>query len=299
MLALLYARGGRGRRTAAATARRRAIAFYAGLAVVVLALDTPIDAYADTSFSVHMLQHVLLLTVAPPLLVLGRAWPRLWQPLPRGATRLGARAIAAVAPLARPPVALAALAATMAVWHVPALFDATLHNDGIHQLEHLSFVLAGIVFWASILGAPPLRARPTGIESCCYLVLAMIPGWILAIVLAYARAPLYSYATLEHRPWGLSALADQQLAAGVMWVPGSIAYVVAAGWSLYRWLETDERGKAREGRRTTLNGKEGRSAPIASYLESGILTWGIPLALLIVIGIYWAVYVRRNPDGDF
>ena len=238
-LALLYARGGRAR-LRSRDRRRRAIAFYAGLAVVVLALDTPIDAYADTSFSVHMLQHVLLLTVAPPLLVIGRAWPRLWQPLPRSVTRLGARAIAVFAPLARPPVALAALAATMAAWHVPALFDATLHSDGIHQLEHLSFVLVGIFFWASILGAPPLRARPSGIESCCYLVLAMIPGWILAIVLAYARTPLYSYATLEHRPWGLSALADQQIAAGVMWVPGSIAYVVAAGWSLYRWLETDE-----------------------------------------------------------
>ena len=65
----------------------------------------------------------------------------------------------------------------------------------------------------------------------------MVPGWALGVVLAFARAPLYGYASLGHRPGGISALADQQLAAGVMWVPGSIAYVVAACWSLYAWLE--------------------------------------------------------------
>lgn len=232
-LVVLYALGGRGRPRDA----RRAAAFYGGVAVVLLALDTPIDAYADRLFWVHMLQHVLLLTVVPPLLVLGRPWPRLWRPLPVEVRREGARFFAAAAPLARPDVALAVLAATMAAWHVPFLYDATLHGDLVHQLEHLSFVLAGIVFWAAILGAPPLRARLDGGRRCLYLVLALVPGWILAIVLALAQTPLYSYAALERRPGGISALADQQLAAGVMWVPGSLAYTVAACWALYAWLE--------------------------------------------------------------
>jgi cytochrome c oxidase assembly factor CtaG len=237
-LTMLYALGRRPRgRTS--DERWRAAAFYSGIGTLVLALDTPIDAYADRSFSVHMFQHVLLLTVAPPLLVLGRAWPRLWRPLPRTAKAYGARAIATGAPLAGAPVAIVLFMATMALWHVPALYDATLRSNGVHQLEHLSFVLAGIFFWASVLGAPPLRTRPSGIASCLYLVLAMIPGWILAIVLAYARTPLYSYSTLGHRPLGLSALADQQVAAGVMWVPGSIVYIVAAGCLLYRWLGTE------------------------------------------------------------
>jgi cytochrome c oxidase assembly factor CtaG len=241
-LAVLYAAGGRGRRRD----RRRAAAFYGGLATIVLALDTPIDAYADRLFSVHMLQHVLLLTAAPPLLVLGRPWPRLWQPLPVEVRRAAARTFAAGAPLARPGPALVLLSATLGLWHVPALYDATLRSELVHQLEHLSFVVVAILFWASILGAPPLRVRVDGARRCLYLVLAMAPGWVLAIVLAFARTPLYAYAAEGHRPGGLSALADQQLAAGVMWVPGSIAYVAAACWSLYAWLAPEApRGSTR------------------------------------------------------
>lgn len=228
VLVALYASGGRGRRDE----RRRAAAFYAGIATIVLALDTPIDAYADRLFAIHMAQHVLLLTVAPPLLVLGQAWPRLWRPFPVGVTRAAARVFVVGAPLALPPVALLLLAANLAAWHVPALYDATLRNDLVHQLEHLTFVVTGVLFWAPMLGAPPLRARLDGAYRCLYLVLAIVPGWILAIVLAFARTPLYSYA--RH---GLAPLSDQQLAAGVMWVPGSLVYLVAACWSLYAWLD--------------------------------------------------------------
>lgn len=232
VLTLLYAQGGRGRDYD----RRRAAAFYGGIVTILVALDTPIDAYADRLFSVHMAQHVLLLTVAPPLLVLGRAWPRLWQPLPVSTRRAAARLFAAGAPLARAEVALALLAATIGAWHVPVLYNATLHNDLVHQSEHLSFVVVGILFWAPILGTPPLRTRIDGARRSLYLVLAMVPGWILAIVLAFSRTALYDYSALGHRPGGISALADQQIAAGVMWVPGSVVYVAAACWSLYAWL---------------------------------------------------------------
>lgn len=237
LLALLYAQGARGR----THKPWRAAAFYGGIATIMLALDTPIDAYADKLFCIHMFQHVLLLTVAPPLLVLGRPWPGLWRPLPVAARRAGARFFDAASFLARPAPALVLLTGTMGAWHVPALYNETLRNNLVHQAEHLSFVVTGILFWAAMLGAPPLRARIGGAQRTLYFVLAMIPGWILAIVLAYARTPLYAYSTLAHRPWGISALADQQLAAGVMWVPGSIAYIAAACWSLYSWLEPNER----------------------------------------------------------
>ena len=227
-LVALYASGGRGR----GGDRGRAAAFYGGIATIVLALDTPIDAYADRLFVIHMVQHVLLLTVAPPLLVLGQAWPRLWRPFPVAVKRAAARVFVVGAPLTLPPVALLLLAANLAMWHVPALYDATLRNNLVHQLEHLTFVVTGLLFWAPMLGAPPLRARLDGAYRCLYLVLAIVPGWILAIVLAFARTPLYSYA----RP-GLAPLSDQQLAAGVMWVPGSLVYLVAACWSLYAWLD--------------------------------------------------------------
>ncbi len=233
VLALLYAQGGRGR----SYARVRGAAFYGGIATIVIALDTPIDAYADKLMWMHMVQHVLLLTIAPPLLVLGRAWPRLWYPLPVVVRRGGARAFAWGAPLAHPAVALALMSATVGIWHVPALYDATLRNDLVHQFEHLTFVVTAIMFWAPVLGAPPLRARLGDAARCLYLILAIVPTWILSIGLAFAPKPLYAYGTLAHRPGGISALADQQLAAGVMWVPGSLVYVVAACVALYVWLD--------------------------------------------------------------
>jgi len=233
VLAVLYALGGRGRRRDPL----RAASFYGGIAFVVIALDTPIDAYADKLFWVHMTQHVLLITAAPPLLVLGRPWPRLWQPLPARVTRAAARVFAAGEPLARPLPALLLASAVLGFWHVPAMYDVTLRSETIHQVEHLSFVVTSIMFWAAVLGAPPLRARLDDAHRCFYFVLAMVPGWILAIVLAFARTPLYDYRKLAHRPGGISALADQQLGAGVMWVPGSLAYTVAACWFLYLWLD--------------------------------------------------------------
>ena len=144
---------------------------------------------------------------------------------------------AAGAPLARPGAALVLLTATVAAWHVPALYDATLGNEAVHQLEHVSFVATAILFWAAVSGRRPCVPASTARAGALYLALALVPGWILAIVLASAHTPFYAYATLAHRPGGISALADQQIAAGVMWVPGSLAYVVAACWSLYSWLE--------------------------------------------------------------
>ncbi len=286
--------GGRSRRVQ----RARALSFYGGLLTLVVALDTPIDAYADRLFWVHMVQHVLLLTVAPPLLVLGRAWPRLWLPLPPAARRYAARFFAWGAPLARPPAALALLTATVGLWHVPALFNAALRSNDIHELEHLSFVVSGIVFWAAILGAPPLRARPGGVERTLYLVLAMVPAWALAIVLAYLIRRSMRTRMLAHRPGGISALEDQQLAAGVMWVPGSFAYIVAACWSFYAWLGSEGAGTARCDPPASTERKELALPIVASYLGSGILSWGIPLALLVVVGVAWAVLVRNHPE-DF
>src|SRR5579884_248446 len=107
-------------------------------------LDVPIDAYADKLFWVHMTQHVLLITAAPPLLVLGRPWPRLWQPLPARVTRAAARVFAAGEPLARPLPALLLASAVLGFWHVPAMYDVTLRSETIHQVEHLRFVITSI-----------------------------------------------------------------------------------------------------------------------------------------------------------
>ncbi len=248
---LLYALGGRrpgpGHR-AVAERRWRSAAFYGGLLAIVIAVDTPLDPLADQLFSAHMVQHLLLLVVAPPLIVLSAPWLRLWQPLPLGFRRTVAKSVArgtwasplrALARLlARPWPAWVLFCGVMVAWHVPALYDATLRHESIHDLEHATFVAAGLTFWLQVIESPPVRTRLALGLRTVYLTSAMLVSWVLAIVIALASSPFYApYANLAHRPGGLSALADQQIAGGVMWVPGSVPFTIAIILAFYRWLD--------------------------------------------------------------
>jgi putative membrane protein len=241
--AVLYYLGGR---LSAGPRNRRGIAFYAGLATVALAIDSPVDAYADRLFWVHMTQHVLLTMVAPPLILLGRPWPRLIRPLPRmlrlpaarsvlaGATLGPARAVGRF--LASPLPAFILFNATLLVWHVPYLYDLTLRNETVHELEHGLFFGTALLFWPHLL--PVARPRLPDAWRVAYGTGALLISWLLAVTLGIAAHPLYGgYAALVHRPLGLSALADQQLAAGIMWVPGSVPYCIALFVAAYRWLD--------------------------------------------------------------
>ena len=198
-------------------------------------LEQPFDDWADTWLSAHMSQHIVLMTVVAPLVVLGRPWPRMWLPFPLSARRAVGGALSRSPSFRRgagfvmlPAVALALQSAMVAVWHVPQLYDAAAQNEWIHVVEHVCFFVPALVFWGALLEAPPVRARIGHLHRTIWFTAAMFPGWILALVLAFASSPLYvSY----------PSLADQQVAAGVMWVPGSLAYFIAAVAAFYRWLE--------------------------------------------------------------
>lgn len=247
--AALYALGGARRAGSGPRGRHwREASFYLGVAITFIALEPPFDNWADTSFALHMTQHILLISIASPLLVLGRPWPRMWMPFPRQARRAAARGLARghwAAPLrlgartlTRPQVAVAQLAVVLALWHIPALYDAAATHEGIHLLEHTCFVAAALLFWGPLLEAPPVRARIDNLRRACWFAAGAVPGFILAIVLAEASHPLYPYyATLDHRAFGLAALGDQQIGAGVMWVPGSLANFLLFILYIYRWLE--------------------------------------------------------------
>jgi cytochrome c oxidase assembly factor CtaG len=257
---LLYWVGGLGWRSR--PARRDAwctASFVGGLVTIVLALDSPIDAYADQLFWVHMLQHVLLLTVAPPLILLGRPWPRMWRALPlRMRTTVGrsiARAgwTAPLRGLARPLPAWVLFNATVVLWHIPAAYNATLSNQTIHNCEHAMFFFTGLLFWARVVDPGPLRPRLEWPARVAYVVGGMVVGWILAITLVLVPHPLYAhYAALAVRPGGISALTDQQIAGGVMWVLGSISFTVAMLIGFYRWLEPDNQPAAAASARPVL-----------------------------------------------
>jgi putative membrane protein len=258
--AVLYWLGGR-RRVSGPHGREqtgRALAFSLGLLSILIAVDSPLDPLADTLFVAHMAQHVLLISVAPPLLVVSAPWMRLWQPLPLRFRRAVARAVAlsprlralrAVAHgLGHPLAAWTLASATLVVWHIPALYDLTLRNDAVHQLEHGLFFFTALLFWGAVVDSPPFHARLDWIRRGVFVLTGMLVGWLLAVVLAFARSPLYSaYASLGHRPGGLSALGDQALAAGVMWVPGSLSYSIAFVAFGYRWLGAPARRPALRG----------------------------------------------------
>lgn len=259
LLALLYALGSSRTVTPARKVRAQRVrdgAFYLAVAVLVVALASPIDAYSDELFWVHMVQHVLLMLVAAPLLVFAQPWVRLWRALPLGLRRPLARGLVqggAAAPLRSAARAVGSPAGAMILftvvllgWHVPALFDATLESEAVHIVEHLLFLAVAVLFFKHLIPSPPLHAPLSDGGRALFAVAGMTVSWLLAVTLAVAPNPLYShYAQLASRPGGISALADQQLAAGVMWVPGSVTFLILVLIHVHRWLATPAATKPR------------------------------------------------------
>lgn len=226
---------------------RRTIAFVAGLVTVAFALGEPIDGLADELFWVHMVQHVLLLVVAAPLIVLGAPWMALWRAFPLGLRRPVAGGLARggwAAPLrgiARlcglPVAAFVLMNADILAWHLPAAYDLTLRSNAAHYAEHATFLLLGVIGWAQVIDSPPYRSRLSLPGRGVFALGSMIAGWLLALPMAFAAKPWYAhYAGLHHRPGGISAIADQYLAAGVMWVPASIPWSLGVFWLIYLWV---------------------------------------------------------------
>ncbi|MGH2841977.1 MAG: cytochrome c oxidase assembly protein [Solirubrobacteraceae bacterium] len=259
--AVLYLLGGfrrgtsRSRRPGRAGEHLRELAFAAGLASVVIALDSPIDYYSDQLFWVHMGQHLILLTVSPPLILLGRPWPRMWQAFGLGLrtsvgrTLAGARWTAPIRAIAKPWPAFVVFNVDMLVWHIPVAYNLTLSHQWIHNCEHALFFFTGLLFWAHVVDPGPLRQRMSLFLRAVYVAGAMVVGWVLAITLVLVKNPLYPhYAHLLTRPGHISALADQQIGGGMMWVPGSLAYYLTLLIIFSRWASPDSE---RSGWRTT------------------------------------------------
>jgi putative membrane protein len=257
-------RGSSGRREQR-VALLRTSAFVASLATVIVALSSPFDDAADRLLWMHMAQHVLLLLVAPPLFVLGAPWMPLWLGLPLRVRRPLARALVrsrSARPLRRAFSAITtslgaftAFNVDLLVWHVPSVYDLTLRNQAVHDLEHALFFATGILFWAQLLPSWPLHRRLDFGGRLVYTLLASLPAWLLAVVLAFYPTPLYSaYAHLSSRPGGISALGDQRLAAGVMWVPGSIPFALAILVDVYCLLGRPTAARPRLASRQTETG---------------------------------------------
>ncbi|MEN3326947.1 MAG: putative rane protein [Acidobacteriota bacterium] len=228
-----------------------ALCFAGGWLALFVALVSPVHAWGRVLFSAHMSQHEILMLVAAPLLVLGRALIVFLWALPLSWSR-GLGNMSKIAWINRtwraltiPLVAWLVHAVALWTWHIPVLFQATLYSDTVHTLQHLSFLLSALLFWWALIHGPQ-GAMGYG-AAVLYLFTTSVHSGALGALLTVAGSVWYpSYAPLT-ASWGLTPLEDQQLGGLIMWIPASLVYVIA-GLALFAgWLrEADLRAARRE-----------------------------------------------------
>jgi putative membrane protein len=250
LVAIMYARGLRRikRRTKRAPPEIwRAPAFAIGLAVLIVALQSPISTYDNSLFSMHMLQHMLLVLGAAPLLLIGAPLlPLLWG-LPHQERRGVGRLLRRRGPLhtlghliTQPLVAEVLFLSTLACWHVPMLYDAAQGRSITHNLEHAMLLGTAALFWWPLLppaGASKQMSRGLAIV---YLAAAAVEGTIIGALVTFSSKPLYTTYMLAPRITELSVLQDQQLAGLIMWVPSGLVYLSAILVQIGLLLRSDE-----------------------------------------------------------
>lgn len=222
----------------------RAWSFAGGIAVLWLALASPLEELADTVLTAHMIEHLLLMAVVPPLLLAG--WPTV--PLLRGLPVPLRQML--VAPLLRssllrraghaavsPVFAWLALNLTLLLWHIPRAYDYALEHETVHDIEHLCFFASSLLFWWVLLRPWPSQARDLGWSALLYLVTADFVNTLLSALLAFVGRPVYSYYLSHANTLGLDPATDQTIGACVMWVFGSIAFLLPAMLLLARLLQ--------------------------------------------------------------
>jgi putative membrane protein len=253
-LRALWRRAGRGH----GVSTIQAVSFESGMLIVALTLTSPLDALADALFSAHMVQHLLLILVAAPLIVLGApVLPMLWA-LPdvrrRALGRWWVRRAALrqlVHVITDPGLAFALHLTALWFWHFPVPYQAALRDPPLHAVEHLSFFGTALLFWWAV--ASPAGRRRTNEGTGILLVAGtLMQSGVLGAVLMFARTPWYPAHAFGARQWGMTLLEDQQLAGLIMWIPASAVYVGAAAWLFLCWMRRDERAVLARQRASTV-----------------------------------------------
>jgi cytochrome c oxidase assembly factor CtaG len=223
-----------------AVSRARAASFAAGAAVALLAVVSPLHAFADETFSGHMAQHLILMFVAAPLIVAGRPGLVMALALPLGVRKWGwsaARRTAVAATLRqlrRPSTIFVTYTAALWLWHLPGLYDAAVRHPGVHAAQHASFLGVALAFWAAVVRTGP-RRRLAHAPAMALVIATMLQSTWLSAILTFGNETYRLYA--QRAPiWGINAGQDQQLAGTLMWIPSEIVFFAVFGVLFVRWL---------------------------------------------------------------
>ncbi len=220
----------------------RTAAFLCGVACVLIALQSGIDAFDERLLSVHMVQHMLLLMLAPLLLLSGRPLLLVLRALPPRTRPRLARALDRLRIVTSPAACVAAFSIVLLGTHLPAFYDSTLRHPALHEAEHSLYLLAGLLLWWPMLDGDPVPARRLGGLGRAIYMLAAMPA--MALVGAYLNRHLslvYPAYGPPARALGVSAVTDQQQAGAIMWVAGSMIMVAVGLWSVAAALVAEER----------------------------------------------------------
>lgn len=235
--AVLYLRGYRPSRDG----RRHAYAFGLGLAALVLALMSPIDRLAGVLLSAHMIQHVLLVTVAAPLIAYAAPGAAIMRGLPGGPRRsvVAARRsigldVATMRRLRHPIARWLLFVATIWLWHASKLYGAAVDHELVHVAEHATFLATALLVWTAVLGPERLRA-PDG-AGILVVFLLVLQGVVLSALMTFAPEPWYEQYATPAPGWGLDPITDQHLAGVIMWVPAGAVYTAVGVALLVRWF---------------------------------------------------------------
>lgn len=256
VVALLYGRGVIYSRQHGQTTRLHwwhVLVFYGGLLVIFIALESALDDYAEQLLWAHMIQHELLMMVAPLLLLLGMPTLPLWRAVPLSARRSSLQWLMQRRDTRRlvhmigrvfsaPAVCWGIFIVIIYVWHLPALYDAALGNTTIHAFQHLCFIWAGLFFWSQVIPWRPGRPRLSYPRRAVYLIMGGLASNILDTVFMFSTGVIYPYyATLPREPGSLTVLEDQHIAGGIMSVSGTVIITVMIMVMIGLWLQATER----------------------------------------------------------
>jgi putative membrane protein len=240
----LWRQAGRGRGLPA----WRVGAYLSGMWILVLALVSPVDALGETLFSVHMVQHMLLMVVAAPLLILGHpVMAFLWALPPAWRKALSSWSLRSTSVhggwklVSHPVTVLVLHVAALWIWHVPTLYQAALTSRLLHSLEHASYLFTAMLFWWALARGARTGRWPGYGAGILYVFGAALQSGALGALLLFAQAPWYPAHAPGAELWGVDLLVDQQLAGALMWVPAGLVYTAAILVLFVAWVRKADR----------------------------------------------------------